>query len=139
MIFNLYHAETLFQIICGVSTSFTVVSVQWSMQGDRKERDPNLPDFTQLTLSKSEYKALPIEGGIGPQTPLAMSCLTTAQRGAIQCRTPADLEPYREYPALDLHLNLFARALCSTNQTLSPIAFIQTSIGSFLSNSTTIT
>ena len=39
-----------------------------------------------------------------------MSCLTSAQRGAIQCWTPADLEPYREYPALDLHLNLFATA-----------------------------
>ena len=41
---------------------------------------------------------------------LVMSCLTSAQRGAIQCWTPADLEPYREYPALDLHLNLFATA-----------------------------
>ena len=39
-----------------------------------------------------------------------MSCLTSAQRGAIQCWTPADLEPYREYPALDLHLNLFTTA-----------------------------
>ena len=86
---------------------------------DTKGRDSNLPDFSQLTLSVSEYKALPIEGRIEPQTPLAMSCLTSAQRGAIQCRTPTDLEPYREYPALDLHLNLFARPACWTKQSLS--------------------
>ena len=63
-----------------------VVTCQWDP--GHEKRDPNLPDFTQLTLSNSEYKALPIEKEYWAPNPLALSCLTSgAQRAAIQCRT----------------------------------------------------
>ena len=92
---------------------WSVVTGQWGSRRTRKERDPNLPDFTQLTLSKSEYKALPIERGHWAPNP---SCLVMPDQQCPAWRhsmpdTAADLEPYREYPALDLHLNLFASGL----------------------------
>ena len=90
---------------------WSVITGQWGPRRTWKARSQFGLILHSWRCPSLNIKHCPLKRGIGPQTLLAMSWLTSAQRGAIQCWTPADLEPYREYPALDLHLNLFASGL----------------------------